>query len=56
MQRLVQGLGRRILDGVANRIAQRIVDSGRLSDGIAYRLAMEALAAELATLGTPQPV
>ncbi|PYN82310.1 MAG: methyltransferase [Candidatus Rokuibacteriota bacterium] len=45
MQRLVQGLGRRILDGVANRIAQRIVDSGRLSDGIAYRLAMEALAA-----------
>jgi SAM-dependent methyltransferase len=43
MKRALEALGRRALDGLADRIAQRIADSTRLSDGIAYRVALEAL-------------
>src|SRR5262245_14994603 len=41
MKRALETLARRILDGLADRIAQRIADSGRLSDSIAYRVALE---------------
>lgn len=53
MKRALEGLGRRILDGLADRIAHRIADSGRLSDGIAYRVAMEALVATAASNKAP---
>jgi SAM-dependent methyltransferase len=53
MKRALEGLGRRILDGLADRIAHRIADSGRLSDGIAYRVAIETLVATAASNKAP---